>query len=52
MLVEHYSREPDGRWLYSAANRTTDSLSITTLGCVLELAELYDNVEGLAARGA
>jgi len=52
VLVEHYSREPDGRWLYSAANKTTDSLSIATLGCVLKLAELYENVEGLAARGA
>jgi Uma2 family endonuclease len=52
VLVEHYSRQPDGRWLYTAANKTTDSLSITGVGCVLNLAEVYDNVEGLAARSA
>lgn len=52
VLVEHYSRQADGRWLYTAANKATDSLSIATLGCALKLAEVYENVEGLAARDA
>ena len=52
VLVEHYSRQPDGRWIYSAVNRITDSVSIATLGCVMSLADVYDKVEGLAARGA
>ena len=50
VLVEHYSRQPDGRWIYSAANKLADSVPIATLGCVLSLAEVYDNVEGLSAR--
>jgi Uma2 family endonuclease len=52
VLVEHYNRQPDGRWIYSAVNKVADSVSIATLGCVLSLAEVYDNVEGLSARGA
>lgn len=49
VLVEYYSRQRDGRWIYSAANQVSDSISIDTLECVLNLAEVYDNVEGLAA---
>ena len=52
VLVEHYTRQPDGRWMYSAANKVADSVSIATLGCMLSLAEVYDRVEGLSARGA
>jgi Uma2 family endonuclease len=52
VLVEHYSRQLDGRWIYSAANKVTDSVSIATLGCMLSLAEVYDNVEGVSASGA
>ena len=52
VLVEHYSRQPDGRWIYSAANKVADSVPVATLDCVLSLAEVYDNVEGLSARGA
>jgi len=52
VLVEHYSRQPDGRWIYAAVNKVADSVSIATLGCALSLAEVYDNVEGLSARGA
>ena len=51
VLVEHFSRQADGRWLYTAANKLTDSISITTLGCALNLAEVYETVEGLAASG-
>jgi len=52
VLVEHFSRQADGRWLYTAANKPTDSISVPTLGCVLNLAEVYENVEGLSARDA
>jgi Uma2 family endonuclease len=52
VLVEHYSRQPDGRWIYSAANKVADSVPVATLDCVLSLAEVYDNVEGLSAREA
>ena len=52
VLVEHYSRQQDGRWIYSAANKVADSVSIATLGGGLSLAQVYATVEGLSAGGA
>ena len=52
VLAEHFSRQADGRRLYTAANKSTDSISIPALGCTLNLAEVYENVEALSARDA
>lgn len=43
--IEHYSRQPDGRWLYSAADGLGARAEIAAIGCVLPLAEVYDRVE-------
>ncbi|HHW76237.1 MAG TPA: Uma2 family endonuclease [Xanthomonadaceae bacterium] len=43
--IEHYSRQPDGRWLYSAADGRGARAEIAAIGCVLPLAEVYDRVE-------
>ena len=43
--IEHYSRQPDGRWLYSVADGPDGRIEIAAIGCVLHLAEVYDRVE-------
>ena len=42
--IEHYQRQPDGRWLYSATDGLDAQVEITTIGCVLPLAEVYERV--------
>ncbi len=43
--IEHYSRQPDGQWLYSAADGLDARAEIAAIGCVLQLTEVYDRVE-------
>lgn len=43
--VEHFVRQPDRRWLLSETNRLEDTLDLTSIGCRLALAEVYDKVE-------
>jgi len=43
--VEHCVRQPDRRWLLSETNRLEDTLELTSIGCRLALAEVYDKVE-------
>lgn len=43
--VEHFVRQPDRRWLLSETNRIEDTLDLTSIGCHLALAEVYDKVE-------
>jgi len=43
--IEHYSRQPDGQWLYSVADGLDARMGIATIGCALHLAEVYDRVE-------
>ena len=40
--IEHYQRQPDGRWLYSATDGLEAQVEITNIGCVLHLAEVYE----------
>jgi Uma2 family endonuclease len=49
VLVEHYSRQPEDRWLLHAANRLDDSVTISSLGCELPLSEVYFNVGNLGS---
>ena len=42
--IEHYQRQPDGRWLYSATDGLDAQVEISTIGCVLHLAEVYERV--------
>ena len=43
--IEHYQRQPDGRWLYSATDGLDTQVEISTIGCVLRLAEVYERVD-------
>ena len=51
-LVEHYSRQPEDRWLLHAANRLEDTVAISSLGCELPLSEVYLNVTGIGNAAA
>lgn len=42
--IEHYVRQADGQWLYSAADDLEAQVEIATVGCVLRLAEVYERV--------
>ncbi len=42
--IEHYQRQPDGRWLYSATDGLDAQVEISTIGCALSLAEVYERV--------
>ena len=43
--IELYSRQPQQRWLLSAANSLTDSISISSIDCILGLVDVYEKVE-------
>jgi len=45
--LELFTRQPDGRWLYTSAEGLEASVPLTSLGCDLRLADVYDKVEGL-----
>lgn len=42
--VEHFHRHAGGEWLYSLMNGLEDSLRLTSIGCSLRLADVYDRV--------
>jgi Uma2 family endonuclease len=42
--VEHYARQPDGRWLLTEYRSREDTLALDSIGCRLSLAEIYDKV--------
>ena len=43
--VEHYVRQPEGRWLLEETNRPGDVVVLPSIGCTLALAEVYDKIE-------
>jgi Uma2 family endonuclease len=43
--AELYTRQPDGRWLLTAASRLEDSLDLQSAGVHLALADLYEKVD-------
>ncbi|MCS6844015.1 MAG: Uma2 family endonuclease [Caldilineales bacterium] len=44
-LVEHYARQPDGRWLLTDYRGLEAVLALPSIQCSLPLAEIYDKVE-------
>ncbi|MGB7760729.1 MAG: Uma2 family endonuclease [Bryobacteraceae bacterium] len=52
--VDLYTRQADGRWLLTSANRLEDTLELESVKCRVSLAELYEKVdlEGAQAAGA
>ena len=43
--IEHFHRDPDGRWLLFEAAGADAVLEIPSIGCRLSLAEVYDKVD-------
>ncbi len=43
--AELYTRQPDGRWLLTAAAHMEDSLDLQSVGAHLSLADLYEKVD-------
>ena len=43
-LVEHYVRQEDGSWKFTATGGLEGAITLPSLGCVLPLAEAYDRV--------
>jgi Uma2 family endonuclease len=50
-FIEHFHRQADGSWLYSAAQGLEAEIEIATIGCVLRLAEVYERVTFPELRG-
>jgi Uma2 family endonuclease len=50
--VDLYTRQADGRWLLTSADKLEDSLTLESVGAQLTLADLYEKVEfGVSAAG-
>lgn len=44
-LIEHFTREPDGKWLIAvAATELSESVALSSIGCVLRLSEVYERI--------
>jgi Uma2 family endonuclease len=44
-LVELYSSQRNGQWLYSPIDGLSGRMTIESIGCILELSEIYGRVE-------
>lgn len=44
-MIEHYIRQADGTWLWSAVEGLAETITLPTIGCTLALAEVYEQVE-------
>ena len=42
--MEHFSRQPNGQWLLTAAGRLEDSIIVESIGCTLRVADVYEKV--------
>jgi hypothetical protein len=43
--AELYTRQPDGRWLLTAASGMDESLELESVGCRIGLRDLYEKVD-------
>src|SRR5215467_13642621 len=44
-LVERYTRQSNGQWVYLPVEGLTGNITIDSTGCTLQLSEIYDCVE-------
>ena len=45
MHADLFTRQPDGRWILSSAERPGDAIELVSIGCRLILADIYEKVE-------
>ena len=43
-MIEHYSRQQEGQWLYKMTRGLTEKIEIRSIECRLELSEIYDRI--------
>ena len=43
--IEHFVRQSDSRWLFSAYNNLDDTVEIMSIACALPLRDVYDKVD-------
>ena len=43
--IERFSRQPKDQWLFAATSGLESFVELTSVGCRLPLAEIYDKVE-------
>lgn len=43
--IEQFSRQPNGQWLFTETSGLESFVELTSVGCRLSLAEIYDKVE-------
>ncbi len=46
--VEHFQKQPDGRWVLAETSRRDDDVRLPSIGCDLALTEIYDKVDPIA----
>jgi Uma2 family endonuclease len=42
--VEHFARQPDGKWLLSDVDGLKASFELTSIGCTLSLSDIYEQI--------
>ncbi len=45
LQIEHWTRQPENRWLLTEFNSLEQSIPLSSIGCVLPLAEVYDRAD-------
>ncbi|MDX6484416.1 MAG: hypothetical protein QOE95_2187 [Gaiellaceae bacterium] len=43
--LEHFSRRPDGAWVYAELEVTDDALTLDSINCRVALADIYDRID-------
>lgn len=44
MHADLFTRQPDGRWILSSADKPNDAIELASIGCRLILADIYEKV--------
>jgi Uma2 family endonuclease len=45
IFIEHFTKQADGNWVYRSYGETDDILEFETIGCDLNLREIYDRID-------
>ncbi|PYS51095.1 MAG: hypothetical protein DMF68_05420 [Acidobacteria bacterium] len=51
-LVTHYSRQPDGKWMQEEITSLDASLTFASIGCTINVREIYEDVDFLEVNQA
>ncbi|HKQ07472.1 MAG TPA: Uma2 family endonuclease [Blastocatellia bacterium] len=43
--IEHHSRQPNGEWAVESFTDLDDTVTLTSIGCTLNLRDVYDRIE-------